>query len=567
MRNKDNRNFSIVSLLYLVIMTVIFVISVIYSEAGLKALKDVIISIIENFDLHLAMKNLLKMDMSVDYQAGFFTLSMIQVTFISRLAGRLVNEETYLDKIFMFLGNICLSCFLNITYALYSIKFLESVIGAIPMISLLIIGLIYGGIKTIQVIRNYEWGAYMALGRWTLAMFVNPVTLAGGSVIVLSMAAIMTYSALYDTILHKNIILLIVVVAIISFPLTEFFSKLLDTILDKINGDDIPIIDIGYGIFSILLIVGWFIFMVFKTEYTDITFDINSKTYTYKTVKTIDRGIEKGNWWWGYFKDGTLLIDGNGGSMSDYGLNGSPWYEYRSDIKKIILLEGTHNIGSCAFCNMNNVEEIYIPKEVNRIGNLAFSGCSSLKKINVDRENSFYSTEEGNLYDKTKTTLLKCPGGKEIIEIPETVQEIKENFAGNSILKEINVSDNNQTFSSIEGVLYNKDLTKLIRCPIGKKGKYAINAKTKQIESYAFAYCRNLENVIFPNKLEVIGHSSFESCSEIKKISIPVSVKKIKKYAFAHCGKLEKVIFQGRVAEIDEEAFLDTNVKLYTRLE
>lgn len=55
-----------------------------------------------------------------------------------------------------------------------------------------------------------------------------------------------------------------------------------------------------------------------------------------------------------------------------------------------------------------------------------------------------------------------------MIEVPKTVEKIEDKFVNNVILEEINVNSNNQIFSSQEGVLYNKDKTKLLRCPIGK---------------------------------------------------------------------------------------------------
>ena len=68
-----------------------------------------------------------------------------------------------------------------------------------------------------------------------------------------------------------------------------------------------------------------------------------------------------------------------------------------------------------------------------------------------------------------------------MIEVPETVEKIEDKFVNNVILEEINVNSNNQIFSSQEGVLYNKDKTKLLRCPIGKR-KCIVEDNTRRMK-------------------------------------------------------------------------------------
>ena len=165
---------------------------------------------------------------------------------------------------------------------------------------------------------------------------------------------------------------------------------LMDSLLDAVNVSYIGAVDTFYGIFSVILIIGWFVLMMFKTEYTDLTFSIDNEKYTYKAIKTVNRGMEDNDLWWGYFSDGTLVIDGRG-HMKDYSFSNSPWYEYRDEINRIVVLDGTRYIGSCSFCGMYNVKEIYISKDVIEISNLVFLDCKSLQTINVDKENKVYS--------------------------------------------------------------------------------------------------------------------------------------------------------------------------------
>ena len=86
----------------------------------------------------------------------------------------------------------------------------------------------------------------------------------------------------------------------------------------------------------------------------------------------------------------------------------------------------------------------------------------------------------------------------------------------NYMLETIKVSEDNKYFSSKNGVLYNKTGTRLIRCPIGKKGEYSIDNNTKKIETSAFEYCKELENIILSNKLKEIGASAFSGAKSLR---------------------------------------------------
>ena len=76
-------------------------------------------------------------------------------------------------------------------------------------------------------------------------------------------------------------------------------------------------------------------------------------------------------------------------------------------------------------------------------------------------------------------------------------------------LTAINVKEGNENYSSYNGVLFNKDKTELICCPIGKIETYVIPDGVKTIGSYAFKDCSNLWSVIIPDTVEVIGDYAF----------------------------------------------------------
>ena len=561
MIKKYGARFSLMSLIYLLITGAILGIVIIRSASGFEILKEFMVTLVENFDIHLSMENVIEVVDGDGFELVFFVLCMLQVTFISRIIGMCIEDGTYLDDIFMFLGSTCLSCFLSISYSLYPIKLLESPISYVTIGIWVGLNFIYGFAKGVQGVAEYEWGAYIFVFRCMLYFFINPFMLGFLCVLFPTLLGVQLYAWLYDAVLYKNIVLLVITVLLISYPLNKLCGKLMDGLLNLVTVSYEGAVDIFYGVFSLVLIVGWFVLMIFKTGYTDITFTIDNEKYVYQAIKTVNRGIEE-DLWWGYFSDGTLVLDGEDVRMKDYNFDNSPWYEYRDEINRIVVLDGIKYIGNCSFCGMYNVKEIYISKDVNEISNLVFLDCKSLESINVDKENKAYSSVDGMLFEKNQTRLLTCPEAKKTIEIPASVTEIEEDFTYDHILEEINVSDDNEYFSSRNGVLYNKAGTQLIRCPIGKKGEYSIDNNTKKIEACAFQYCGNLEKIVLSNKLEEIGASAFSGCKKLKKMVIPESVKNVEGYAFMDCEDLEEVVFEGKLEEIGYDVFLRSNPQI-----
>lgn len=100
-----------------------------------------------------------------------------------------------------------------------------------------------------------------------------------------------------------------------------------------------------------------------------------------------------------------------------------------SGVKSIKLPEGLEYIGFAAFANMGNIEEINIPASVTFIERFAFEMCSSLKAINVSPDNKYYTSVDGVLYNKDCTELIKVPNiGQKTYTVPSTVKKI-HNYA------------------------------------------------------------------------------------------------------------------------------------------
>ena len=295
-------------------------------------------------------------------------------------------------------------------------------------------------------------------------------------------------------------------------------------------------------------------------------------------------------------------------------------------LKNIMIPDKVSKIGNGAFMFCFDLETVTIPASVTEIEEDAFVCCGSLKSISVSPDNSAYSSEDGVLFNKDKTRLIRYPVGKEgdIYSIPTSVTEIcKEAFAKccslknitipNSVskigdrafelcdgltsitlpdgiteigdctfrcrrlmsiaipagvtkieerafsecvsLKCIAVSPDNPAFISVDGILFNKDKTRLIMYPADKEGDaYSIPTSVTEIGRGAFARCRNLKVITIPDSVTEIGDWAFAKCKGLRTITIPDGVM-IGIDVFLFCFGLERVYYKGRVLEpVDGES-------------
>lgn len=158
-------------------------------------------------------------------------------------------------------------------------------------------------------------------------------------------------------------------------------------------------------------------------------------------------------------------------------------------------------------------------EDVAEIESFALSCDFSLTEISVDENNPIYSSLDGVLYNKDQTWLIHCPSGYEgVLTVSEYVESIGLTLVCK--LKEFDVDKNNPNYSSIDGVLYNKDQTELICCPDGYEGSFKIPDSVTEICYGAFFNCTSLTSVIFSKSIETINELVFGNCTGLKKIEI-----------------------------------------------
>jgi hypothetical protein len=105
------------------------------------------------------------------------------------------------------------------------------------------------------------------------------------------------------------------------------------------------------------------------------------------------------------------------------------------------------------------------------------------------------------------------------VTIPASVGYIGyQAFSDCSSLIAITVSPANQWYNSADGVLFDKYRTTLIQCPGGKAGSYSVPSGVASIGDYAFAGCVRLTSIVIPGSVADLGSAAFAGCSSLKRV-------------------------------------------------
>jgi len=204
------------------------------------------------------------------------------------------------------------------------------------------------------------------------------------------------------------------------------------------------------------------------------------------------------------------------------------------------------SIGHSAFDGCRGLTSITIPNSVTSIGDWAFEHCTGLTSINVASGNNYYSDNNGVLFNKKKTELIRYPEGKSQTSytIPNSVTSIGVGaFFDCTGLTSITIP--NSVTSIGDGAFeWCTGLTSI-----------TIPNSVTSIEGWAFNVCTGLTSITIPNSVKSIGDGAFEYCAGLTSITIPNSVTSIGYRAFDGCTGLTSITLGNSVTSIGYEAF------------
>ena len=233
---------------------------------------------------------------------------------------------------------------------------------------------------------------------------------------------------------------------------------------------------------------------------------------------------------------------------------GSNAFHGCSSLTSITIPQSVTSIGSNAFHGCSSLTSITIPQSVTSIGSDAFYGCTGLMLIDVDKDNQNYASIDGVLYDKNITNLICCPGavGKTSIEIPKNVTSIEAH-----------------AFHDCNGII---SITwNAIKC--NSAPFYNISA---QITSFTFGdsvsyipdgLCSNMQkltSIEIPNSVVEVGGGIFEGCESLESVILSENITSLLDYYdgwsygfFENCKSLKTIVIPKSVTLIGDYTFED----------
>ena len=260
-----------------------------------------------------------------------------------------------------------------------------------------------------------------------------------------------------------------------------------------------------------------------------------------------------------------------------------------TSLNEIVLPNSIESIGRRAFLNCSALENLELPDSIETIADYAFYGCSQIKSLSISAKTigdyafSLCSQLESVSFSDNLETIgdeaFKSTGLSEI-SIPSAVSHIGERAFATNKIEKINVEEDNQYYTSIDGVLFNKSETEIIDYPnyteaefyavpqsVTSIGEYAFGGdipllKTviipdtvTEIENGAFMDFYGLEYIDIPTSVTEIGDNAFNGCSQLASITIPNSVTEIGDAAFRYCSSLQSVSLTEGLKSIGDYAF------------
>ena len=205
---------------------------------------------------------------------------------------------------------------------------------------------------------------------------------------------------------------------------------------------------------------------------------------------------------WTIDATGLLTISGTGKIAS--GSGGSMWSG--KAVTAVDIRSGVTGIGTDAFSGCNDLQVISLPDTVTQLDDNAFGNCPALSDILVDAKNPAYKSVDGALYSKDGTVLVKGPANAEAFVVPDGVTTIGSYaFFGAKSLKNIYFPEDSLT----------------------------------TVSAMAFEFCTGLTALIFPVGVTEIGMYAFAHCSGLRSVDLPVSLKHVGDMAFLSAGTMD----------------------------
>ncbi len=262
----------------------------------------------------------------------------------------------------------------------------------------------------------------------------------------------------------------------------------------------------------------------------------------------------------------------------------------------LVIPDSVTSLGTSAFANCFGLYHVQLSKNVTVLTSSVFFKCHSLVEINTDHvvtfgEKCFYDCRSLTKVDITDVaesignqSFYDCDSlfgtyDLSVVEsvnltafnncnritgfiIPNEASNILTLFSGCIAVNYVGTSEENNSYSSKDGILFSKNGDTIVYYPYAKNlAVYTVPSSVKHIANTAFSYTTLLDRVILPETISSIGVGAFSN-SSIKDFYIPDSITTINVDTFKSCKQVEWIVIGAGVKSVGVDAFNSTNTEL-----
>lgn len=235
-------------------------------------------------------------------------------------------------------------------------------------------------------------------------------------------------------------------------------------------------------------------------------------------------GLKEDGLKWEYNSSSQTVVISGEGAMRDYSEEVPAWDTYAGEAKKVVIGDEVTSIGAGAFMYFTALEEAELGKGIEFIGNAAFTNCSCLRTVNFPENlkyvghyafnevllhsDSGFAFPEGMLYlgESSFDSAFK----ENTVTIPASLSVIGTGAFANMFVSAFIVDPANPSYASVDGVLYDKNITTLINYPADKHDKtFEIPGTVTTILKDALETTNDLEKIVIPASVQTIEECAF----------------------------------------------------------
>ncbi len=172
----------------------------------------------------------------------------------------------------------------------------------------------------------------------------------------------------------------------------------------------------------------------------------------------------------------------------------------------------------------------------------------------VFTETAIVSAKSSNTYKVNSYGVLTKYSGSSNVYIRANVSAFTTTVFDHTKVTSFSVDSNNRYFKAVDGVLYTKDGTKLVRYPSGKEGAFVVPSTVTSIAQDAFRNC-DVTSIQIPDSVTAIGNSAFYQCKKLENINIPSKITALRKNMFYHCRSLKNITLPSNLEVLGNSCF------------